>query len=227
VIINFHLRNDPYVGPLSFSADPEGAQPLLFYAGEPRQVFAHFEYVGAPPSFGLTWTADKDGAPVGSGDVAVSGSGTLTFPIALPASVPPGVIDVRLFLDGNPARNGALAITTREIAASPPFGSFLIGLEPDGQGGLLRITRDISRNSAGEFYYRIAPLQVPADSTLAIAWLRDREPFTPPETVPGTAGYREMLSFVPGSNGYLEPGEYEVVVSLDTQPVYADVVVVR
>jgi len=36
-----------------------------------------------------------------------------------------------------------------------------------------------------------------------------------------------MLSFVPGNNGYLEPGEYRVVVSLDTQPVYADVVVVQ
>ncbi len=227
VTMNFYLRSDPYVGAVAFSADAEGAQPLLFYSGQPGQLFARFEYIGEPLEYGLAYSVEKDGAQITDGTVEVPGSATLTVPIDLPPTVTPGVIDVRLYLDSKLLRSGALALTTPEIAASPPFERFLIGLEPDGNGGLLRITSDLSRNTP-EFYYFVGPFHMPEASTLSIRWLINGVPLGgAPETVPGSESGSTMMNFVPGNNGYLEPGEYRVVVTLDTQPVYADVVVVR
>ena len=227
VTANFYLRNDPYIGAVAFSNDPDAGQPLLFYAGEPGQIFAHFEYIGAPLEHGLAFFVEKDGAQIAAETIEVAGSGLLTVPVALPPTVTPGVIDVRIYLDGKLVRSGALALTTPEIASSPPFESLVVGLEPDGNGNILRITRDLSRNTP-EFYYFVGPFHMPAASTLSIRWLINGVPLGGgPETIPGSENGSTMLSFVPGNNGYLEPGEYRVVVSLDTQPVYADVVVVR
>jgi hypothetical protein len=138
----------------------------------------------------------------------------------------PGVIDVRISLSvaGKLVRKGALAITTREIASAPPFETFLIGLELDGKGGLLKITRDLSRNTP-EFYYYLGPLRLEPASTLSILWYINGVPFGP-EMVPASSGWDAILNIVPGNNG-LEPGEYQVLISLDSQPVYAAVVVVR
>lgn len=226
VTTNVLLRNEPHIGPLTFSSDPEGAEPLQFYAGLPLKVFAHYEYAGTLPDTTLSWSAEKDGAPITYGDVKVAGSGTLTVPLDLPTTITPGVVDVRIYLEGVLARNGAFAVTTTDIAAAPPFDSFLIGLGNDGQGGLLEVTNEISSNSP-EFYYSIKSLRLQPDSTLSISWLRDGDPSWVPQTISGSDGFGSVLDFVPGSNGYLLPGEYRVVITLNTQPVYAEVVVVR
>jgi hypothetical protein len=227
VTTNVYLRTDPYIGAVSFSVDQAGRQPLLIYSGDPGQLFAHFDYVGEPLEHGLEFYVEKDGAQIAAGTIDVRGSGPLAVPIALPPTVTPGVIDVRLFLDGKLVRNGALALTTPAIAASPPFDRFVIGLEPDGNGNLSKPTRDLSRNTP-EFYYFIGPFHMPPASTLSIRWLINGVPLGGgPQIVSAGDNGATMLNFVPGNDGFLEPGEYEVVISLDTQPVYADVVVVR
>jgi tetratricopeptide (TPR) repeat protein len=227
LVTNFYLRDDPYVGAVAFSADAQGEQPLLFYAGEQPQVYFRFEYIGPELEHGLAYFVEKDGAQLAAGTVPVAGSGTQIVPIMLPPTVTPGIIDVRLYLDAKLMRSGALALTTPEIAASPPFDSFKIGLEPDGNGGLLKVTRDLSRNTP-EFYYFVGPFHMEPSSTLSVRWLINGVPLGGgPETVSGSQNGNTILNFVPGHDGFLAAGEYSVVVSLDTQPVYADVVVVR
>src|SRR5262249_29321957 len=130
----FHLRKDPYVGPLTFYSDAAGTQPLRFYGGEPAQLYATLDYIGALPKTGLAWFAEKDGARVAGDVIEVSDSGRLTVPLTLPSGLNPGLLDVRIYLDGLLVRSAALAVAPSEIAASPPFDSFQIGLAPDGAG---------------------------------------------------------------------------------------------
>ena len=223
----FHLRSDPYVGPLTFYADAAATQPLLFYSGEPAQVYATLEYIGALPKTGLASFAEKDGAQIAGDVIEVTDSGRLTVPLALPASVKPGVVDVRIYLDGLLVRSAALAVAPPEIVASPPFDAFQIGLEPDGEGNMAKATKEISRNLS-EFRYFIGRFHMPEGSALTIRWLRNGTPlgFTP-ETIPSRDNGTALNGAVQGTDGYLEPGEYRVTISLDTGPVYADVVVVR
>ena len=223
----FHLRSDPYVGPLTFYADAAATEPLLFYGGEPTQVYVTLEYIGALPKTGLAWFAEKDGAQIAGDVIEVADSGRLTVPLALPASVKPGVVDLRIYLDGLLVRSAALAVAPSEIVASPPFDAFQIGLEPDREGNMAKATKEISRNLS-EFRYFIGSFHMPEGSSVTIRWLRNGTPLGfAPETIPSSDNGNALNSAVQGKDGYLEAGEYRVVVSLDTQPVYADVVVVR
>jgi hypothetical protein len=223
---NILLRETPYIGPITFSADAEGSSPLLFHSGQAGQVFARFDHAGVLPESSLSWFGEKDGALVADGNTAATGSGVVTAPIELPAGLTPGVIDFSVYVDGELARTGALAVTTPEIAASPPFKSFQVGLGNDGNGGIIDVTREISRNSP-EVYYAMKPLRLGARSTLSTVWYHDGDLYLPPLEVLGSDGFTNVLDILPGVSGLLEPGEYKIVVSLDTQPVYAEVVVVR
>jgi len=51
-------------------------------------------------------------------------------------------------------------------------------------------------------------------------------PLTPQSETINGSGTSRMIGLVEGDGGYLRPGEYQVLVALDGQPVFADIVVV-
>ncbi len=222
----FHLRKDPYVGPLTFYDDATATRPILFYSGEPAQLYMTLEYIGALPKTGLAWFAEKDGAQIASDVIEVSDSGKLIVPLALPAGLRPGLVDLRIYLDGALVRNAALAVAPSEIVASPPFDGFQIGLERDNAGSITKVTKEISRNTPA-FRYFVGRFHMPEGSSVTIRWLRNGTPLSfIAETIRSGDNGTSLNGAVQGTDGQLEPGEYQVVVTLDTQPVYADVVIV-
>jgi hypothetical protein len=110
--------------------------------------------------------------------------------------------------------------------ASPPLDSFRIGLEADAEGNMAQTTKEISRNKS-EFRYYIGHFHMPEGSSVTIRWLRNRTPISfIADTIPSRDNGTALNGAVQGKDGYLEPGEHQVIFTLDTQPVYADVVVV-
>ena len=138
----------------------------------------------------------------------------------------PGLVDLRIYLDGALVRNAALAVAPSEIVASPPFDGFQIGLEPDNAGSITKVTKEISRNTPA-FRYFVGRFHMPEGSSVTIRWLRNGTPLSfIAETIHSGDNGTVLNGAVQGTDGQLEPGEYQVVVTLDTQPVYADVVIV-
>ncbi len=222
-----HIGDDAYVGPLRFYHDAEATQELVFYDGQANTVYAAAHYASLPVGTELPWTAERDGVRLSSGAIVVNEAAMTVFPIILPQGLPPGVIDIYVFVGTRVARKGVLVVAPPNVASSPPFTSFAYGTGDYEDG--------IDPTKAKEFFangetlgYVIEGAALSPGSVLSVHWTRDGRPLRPaadefrPEDI--SEGYGE---------GYLSlfddpmAGEYEVIVALNGQPVYSDVIVVQ
>ena len=220
------LRDEPYVRPLTFFADAELREPLLFYSGSTSPIYASVHYVAIPPGSNILWLADKDGLQVGAGVIEAEESGQGIVPIALAPDTPPGLVQIRLYLDGDVIRNAALVIAPPETASTAPFQRLEFGVDPDGEGRFAKAAREFSA-SEPEFRYVLDGIAIPSSSVLTIRWMLNGSPLTPQSETINGSGTSRMIGLVEGDEGYLRPGEYQVLVALDGQPVFADIVVVE
>ena len=221
------LRDEPYVRPLTFYADAELREPLLFYSGSATPLYASVDYVAIPPGSDLLWLADKDGLEVGAGVVEAEESGQSIVPIALAPDTPPGLVQIRLYLDGEVIRNAALVIAPPWTASAPPFQHLEFGVAPEAEGHFAQASREFTV-SQGELRYVLDGISFPPQSVLSVRWTLDGNPLTPrADTIEGPEVPPRFIGLIQGVDGYLRPGEHQVLVSLDGQAVYADIVVVE
>ncbi len=221
------LRDEPYVRPLAFFADADLREPILFYSGSTSPIYAFVDYVAIPSGSDILWLAEKDGLQVGTGVIEAEESGQTIVPIALAPDTPPGLVQIRLYLDGDVIRNAALVIATFQTASAQPFQSLEFGVHPNLEGHFAQTSREFTVGQ-GEFRYVLDGISFPPQSILTVRWMLDGSPLTPlADTFEGPEAPRRFIGLIQGVDGYLTPGEYQVLVSLDGEAVYADTVVVE
>lgn len=221
------LRDEPYVRPLAFFADAELRESLLFYSGTTSPIYAFVDYVAIPSGSNILWLAEKDGLQVGTGVIEAEESGQTIVPIALAPDTPPGLVQIRLYLDGAAIRNAALVIAPLQTASAPPFQRLEFGVDPDLEGNFAQTSREFTVGQ-GEFLYVLDGISFPPQSVLTVRWTLHGNPLTPrADTFEGPEAPRRFIGLIQGVDGYLAPGEYQVLVSLDGEAVYADTVVVE
>lgn len=223
----FYLRSDPFVGPVSFYSDPAATLPITIYAGSPSTIYAAFDHTAVPEGSSLIWNADLNGAPLGLGEVEVTEGGRAVVAIDVPPDVGPGVLELRISGDGvTRLRTGALAITSPEYSATPPIG--IVEFFHHLSGQTLIVQKEFVTNDP-EFGYQIRGINLGTQDELSVRWFLNGEPlgFAP-------EAFHQIDGLIQGSqqgtsgvDGYLDAGEYKLVISLKAVPVFADVVVVH
>jgi hypothetical protein len=221
---DIYLRDDAFVSPATFYGDAAATEPVLFYKGRPNPVYVALNYVSVLPGSGLVWVAERDGARVGEGNLVLKEeAGKAIIPIDLSPDLETGLIRIHFYLDGELTRTASLALAPAQVAERPPFERFDIGMSPDGEGILAQVTKEFPPD-AWQIDYVVDGIDLAPESELTIRWYREGEPLGLFEdSYTGQDGVRKAISFVAENP---ESGEYQVLVSLDGELVYADVVVV-
>ena len=224
-----HIGDDAYVGPLRFYRDAETRDEILFYDGQPSLVYAIAQYASFPVGTTLSWTAERNGVRIASGSFDANETAQTVLPIALPEGLEPGVIDVYVFLGGQLARKGVLVVAPAAAVSSPPFQSFALGTGFDHEEGISPTKAKELFANEGALGYVIESASLAPGSLLSVRWMKDGKPLGPaPEEIGEDdlyAGYYEGYPF--SLDDPPLPGEYEVIVAMDGQPVYGNVIVIK
>jgi hypothetical protein len=79
----------------------------------------------------------------------------------------------------------------------------------------------------GQIDYVVDGIDLGPSSVLNIEWYRDGERVFPGEAFSARDNVHKLISFVASTEGELFAGEYHLLVTLNADPVYADVVVLE
>jgi len=127
------------------------------------------------------------------------------------------------------ARKGVLVVAPAAAVSSPPFQSFALGTGFDHEEGISPTKAKELFANEGALGYVIESASLAPGSLLSVRWMKDGKPLGPaPEEIGEDdlyAGYYEGYPF--SLDDPPLPGEYEVIVAMDGQPVYGNVIVIK